>query len=669
MKSKGFLLLSILLLFTMILSNTGFAESIYTVKEGDVLWRIAQECDTDLETLAHYNNIEDPNLIYVNQKIKIPEQINSTSEVKITVLATADLHGRIYAYEYAVDTVDIDAGLAKIQTLVKVEREANEHVILMDIGDTTQDNSTELFNKDTVHPMIKALNYMNYDIWTLGNHEFNFEKAFLDNNIKTFEGSVLAANIYKADGNRFVDGHKIIVKDGVRIAIVGLLPPYISTWEAAAPEHFEGLTFTQTVAEAKKVISEIKGKYDVLVGAFHMGEEGEHGYEGTQAVAEACPEFDVIFMGHAHSKVVEKEVNGVKLVEPGAYGWALAKADITLTKSGNSWAVGSVTTSHLETSTIEADPEMIEAFAYVHDTSLKDANTVVGTVTSDYVEHVDYITGKPSVTTMPTAQIEDTALIDLINDVQLFFTEAQVSSAAAFKNDMNLVAGDFKKKDVANIYLYPNTLMGVNITGANLKAYMEWSASYYNTYVYGDVTISFNPAIRGYNYDMFAGITYDIDLSKPAGSRITNLLLDGTKIDDIATYKLAINNYRFGTLLGLGLVTEADKYYDSYNLMQDAGRIRDLIIKYITEEKSGKATPSIDNNWKIIGADFDHPLETEVLNLVKSGELKIPTSEDGRTPNIKSLNIFELIKDGILEDSTSLIILDTKIIDLFYTAS
>ncbi len=114
---------------------------------------------------------------------------------------------------------------------------------------------------------------------------------------------------------------------------------------------------------------------------------------------------------------------------------------------------------------------------------------------------------------------------------------------------------------------------------------MEWSASYYNTYTPGDVTVSFDPNVRGYNYDMFAGVTYDIDITEPAGSRITNLKLDGKEIADDQTYKLAVNNYRFGTLTSNGWVTDDDKYYDSYDLMQDAGRIRDLIIKYIREEK------------------------------------------------------------------------------------
>ncbi len=221
-----------------------------------------------------------------------------------------------------------------------------------------------------------------------------------------------------------------------------MLPPHVDTWEAAAPEHFEGLTFHGTVEEAEKVVDALEGKYDVLVGAFHLGQDGEHGYEGAAAVAEACPEFDVIFMGHAHSEVNDVEVNGVKLIEPGKYGWALAKAEIVVSSAG----VESITTANLDTAGVEADPDMLARYKYVHDASLEDANTVVGTVVSDFIEGVDYITGADTVTTMPTAQVVDTPLLDLINDVQLFYTGAQISSAAAFKNDMNLVAGDFKKK-------------------------------------------------------------------------------------------------------------------------------------------------------------------------------------------------------------------------------
>lgn len=572
--------------------------------------------------------------------------VNSAIEKTITLLGTADVHGRIYAYDYAVDAVDPSAGFAKLQTLIKQEKTKNPQAILMDLGDTVQDNSAELFNDLPVHPMVQALNIMGFDTWTLGNHEFNFEKAFLDRNVAAFKGAVLAANIYKEDGSRYVKPYTIIEKEDVRVAVVGLITPHVPRWEASSPEHFQGLTFTKLVDEAKKVVNELDGQYDVLVGAFHEGRDGEYGHPGIKAVAEACPQFDVIFGGHEHAKFDDLEVNGVKLIEPGAYGWALAKADIRLEKAGNAWKVVSVTTKNIETTPVAEDPEILKTFEFVHKRSVADANVVIGKVTDDFVKRVDYITGAAMVTTMPTVQIEDTPLIDFINEVQLFYTGAEVSAAAAFKNDMNLVAGDFKKKHVADIYKYTNTLIGVRISGANLKQYMEWSAAYYNTSRSGDITISFNPNIRSYNYDMFAGVTYDIDIAKPAGSRIVNVTIGGKPLQDGKVYKLAVNNYRFGTLLGLKLVTDADVYFDSYKEWQDNGRIRDLIGKYIREQKNGRVTPSCDQNWKIIGFDFNHPLRETVFQLIRKCEIAIPASEDGRTPNVKSVNLDDLIAAG-----------------------
>jgi 2',3'-cyclic-nucleotide 2'-phosphodiesterase (5'-nucleotidase family) len=649
-----------------------FAEDTYVIEEGDMLWEIAEKYGKTIEEIAEYNNIDDPNKIYPGTKLNIPGgEAGTPKEVlpegvkKISILGTADLHGRIYSYEYAIDAVDKDAGLAKIQTLVKEVRATEENVILMDVGDTVQDNSAELFNDLPVHPMVQAMNEMDFDIWAIGNHEFNFEKSFLERNLAAFEGKALSANIYKEGTNeRFIDGHTVMTIDGVRVAIIGMIPPHVPIWEASAPSHFAGLEFTDIKEETAKAVKELEGKYDVLVGAYHLGPEAYKGMPGIEDIAEAFPQFDVIFGGHAHSKYMN-EVNGVKLIEPGKYGWALAKADIYVDAKSGSYEVTEVKTANMETYTVAEDQGILDTFKFVHDKSVADAKTVVGEVTTDYVEKVDYITGKAEVTTMPTTQIEDTALIDLINDVQLFYAKSQISSAAAFKTDMNLVKGDFMKKDVANIYKYPNTLVGVNITGENLLKYMEWSASYYNTYTEGDVTISFNPNIRGYNYDMFAGLTYDIDLSKEAGERITNVKFEEKEIDPKATYKLAVNNYRFGTLTSLDLVTDADKYYDSYEAMQDAGRIRDLIIKYIGEEKAGKATPEVDNNWKIINADLEQPGKAEIIQAIIDEKILIPRSEDGRTPNVKAINIhdkevYELIDGTTFKDAKELVIMHTN---------
>ncbi|MHC2994154.1 MAG: 5'-nucleotidase C-terminal domain-containing protein [Candidatus Atribacteria bacterium] len=569
------------------------------------------------------------------------------STVTITILQTSDLHGRIYPHDYATDTVDDDTGLAKIATLVKQERAIDPDAILIDCGDTVQDNSADLFNDLPIHPMIECLNVLNYDVWVIGNHEFNYEKSFLEKNVATFENSVLCANILKTDGTYFVKPYEIFEREGVRIAVIGLMPPEVPRWEASAPEHFEGLTFPGTLESAKKVIGELEGKYDVLIGAFHLGPEGEYTYEGAIDIAEACPEFSVIFCGHAHSKYNEV-INEVHVIEPGKWGWALAKAVIKMEKSGDKWEVAEVTTENIETKKVDTDPEISEKFKFVHEESIADANIVVGDITADFIASPDYITGAAKITTMPTSQVEDTSVIDLINEVQMFYTEADVSSAALFNFDANLKKGPFLKKDVAFIYKYPNTLVGTKITGANLKKYLEWSASYYNSYKEGDITISFNPEIRGYNYDMFSGLTYEINLSKPAGSRVENVLWKGMPLIDNNKYRLSLNNYRFGTLLSLGLVTMDDRYYDSYETLQDAGRIRAMIVKYVQEEKGGVLAPTVDNNWKITGVDLESPLKETIFDMVRSGELKIPTSEDGRTLNAKALNVFELVDEGTL---------------------
>jgi len=569
----------------------------------------------------------------------------------ITILGTADLHGRIYPYEYAIDSYDDDTGLAKIGTLVKQERAIDPNALLIDCGDTVQDNSVDLFNNLPVHPMIEGLNFLDYDVWVVGNHEFNYEKAFLEKNVATFKNSVLSANILKTDGTYFVKPYEIFEVNDVRVAIVGMTPPHVTQWEASAPEHFEGLTFPGTVEQSKKIIAELEGKYDVLIGAFHLGPDGEHGYEGSKTIAEACPEYSVIFCGHAHSKYNEV-TNGVHIIEPGKWGWALAKAVIKMEKVGDKWEVVDVTTENIETKTVKEDEDVLAKFKFVHDQSIADANLVVGEIAADFIASPDYITGEAAITTIPTSQLVDTSVIDLINEVQMFYTDSDLSSAALFNFGSNLLKGPFKKKDVAFIYLYPNTLVGTKITGANMKKYMEWSASYYNTYKDGDVTVSFNPDIRGYNYDMFSGLTYEVNLSKPAGERVENVLFNGKPLDDNRIYTLSLNNYRFGTLLGLELVTMDDRYYDSYEILQDAGRIQAMIVKYVKEEKGGVLTPTVDNNWKITGVDLESPFKEAIFDMVRSGELSIPTSEDGRTLNVKALNVFELIDEGILKVST-----------------
>lgn len=565
----------------------------------------------------------------------------SEEETTLTIVGTSDMHGRIFPWDYALDTEDSDAGYLKVTTAIKEIKSNNKNVILVDAGDTTQDNSIELFQGKDKNPIIEVMNDIGYDTWTLGNHEFNFGLDVLDKAVKTSNATVLAGNLYNKDGKRVYDAYKIVEKDGVKVAIIGMVTPNIPRWEASTPEHFKGLEFRNPVEETTKVINELKGEVDVFVGVFHMGLEDEYtDFDGTRSIIEKNPELDAVVMGHAHSDISGEKVGNTVVVEPKSYGNRISKIDLKLKKESGKWNVVEKNSENIDTKAYEADKELANKYNYVHKASRDDANMVIGSVTDDFIENTQVLPG------IPTAQVEDTALIDFINEVQIHYSGADISSAAAFKNDMNLLKGDFKKKDVANIYKYSNTLISVKVTGKQLKDYMEWSARYYNTYEDGDVTVSFNPEIRGYNYDMFSGVDYNIDISKPEGQRIVNLKFKGKPVTDDMTFTVAVNNYRFGNMVKDGYFKEEDKVFDS-SLEYADGSIRTLIVKYVTDNK--EVTPKVDGNWEIVGIDLNNSLKEEVYNLVKEGKLSIPTSEDKRTPNIKSLNIHELQKQGLLK--------------------
>ena len=559
--------------------------------------------------------------------------------VTISIAATSDLHGRIYPWSYATDSEDKSGvGFSQTDTVVKEIKAQYPDTLLVDIGDSMQDNSSELFIDLDTHPMVQALNLLKYDVWVPGNHEFNFGLDFLERNLNNFDGRVVCANIKYADsGKDYVLPYQIYVVNGVRVAIVGATAPHVKQWEASSPEHFQNLDFTNPIDSLKETVKSIEGQYDLLVAAVHISREGEYEEEGKTGafqIAEAVPELDAIIAGHEHATYCTK-VADTWVLEPGRYGSHVALTKFNMKKDENGkWKLIDVSAENIATKGKETSQEVIDAFKSTHEEARKVANEVVGKVSADFVTGVDYITGEKHVTTMPRTQLEDTALMDLINEVQTFYTGAQISTAATFNNDQNLEAGDFKRKDVAFIYKYDNTLMGTNITGENLLKYMEWTVGYYQTAKEGDVTIAFNPDFRAYNYDMLSGINYEIDISKPVGSRIVNATLNGEPIDANKTYKLAVNNYRFGTLMANGWATLKDVYYSSANDASPA--IRDLIVKYTNEQLKGVLTPKCDHNWKIVGlpSTFNDP---DTIAKIKSGEISIPRSSDGRTPNVQAV--------------------------------
>lgn len=561
----------------------------------------------------------------------------------LQILATSDTHGKFVPYDYSTNSEDNSGSLAQLDTAVKELRSKNpDNTILVDDGDIIQDNSESLFLNEK-NPMILAMNQMGYSTITLGNHEFNFGMDTLKKVMGSAKATILCGNVYDKDGKRVYAPYKIVTtKAGIKVGIIGMTTPNITRWDSVNLKDYK---VTNPVEETKKIIPQIKDKVDIMIAVVHMGEDPEYNEPGSGAkeLADACPELTAIVAGHAHASVKGDTENGVLIVEPTNAGKQLAKIDITLSKQNGKYKVNKKASELKDMKDYKADADLLKILAPYDKTAKDDANTVVGKLQGGDLVKADEIEG------IPTSQIECTPMIDLINKVQMYYGQkiskdnkpVDVAAAAAFNSYANIKEGSIKKADTALIYKYDNTLWVFEVTGKQLKKYMEWSASYYNTYKDGDLTLSFSPDIRGYNYDMFTGVKYDVDVSKAPGSRIVNLTkMDGTAIKDTDTLRLAVNNYRGQTqLTKAGTVYEEGEelpkvLYKSEDTMGDSGRLRDLIRDYIVNVKGGTITPLSDNNWKVIGNNWNKDYRASAVKFINAGKIAIPVSKDGRTPNV-----------------------------------
>lgn len=542
----------------------------------------------------------------------------------VTILQTSDLHGMVNPYDYA-SNKESKTSMAHAAAIIAAERKTDPNLLLIDTGDATQANYIQEFKDQVPDPMIGAMNYLDYDAWTLGNHEFNFGFNYVEKEIKEFKGVTLAGNIYQKDGSRWLNAYQIFDVNGVKVAVFGIDAPHIPIWEKSDPTHYKNMTFTTPMEETGKILKELDGKADVVIGSVHYGLDGEYDTQGMREVAETYGDkIDALFIGHAHAKV-DETINGVPVLEPGYNGQYVSKVTLSLTKKNGSWDVTKTDAGLIDCSTVTPDAAFLAKFKSLDEKSKTLAAKQVGQVGETFLNPVELLPG------IPNAVLQDNPVLDLINQVQMEKVGADVSLAALFDASSNLEKGPFLNRDSVKIYKYDNTLYGVKVTGKQLKAIMEQQAgSFFNQYKAGDVTISFNPDIRMYNYDEFAGVNYEINISKPVGSRIQNVTYQGKPLSDTQTLVLALNNYRYGGLVTAGLLKESDVVYEG-------GAIRDMITDYVAALKT-PLMPKCDNNWKIVGADLNDPQKDLIYEKVHSGELTVPTSEDGRTPNVASLN-------------------------------
>ncbi|MFE4582557.1 bifunctional metallophosphatase/5'-nucleotidase, partial [Streptomyces chartreusis] len=498
----------------------------------------------------------------------------------LTVMGTTDLHGHVFNWDYFKNADYTDAkgnaqGLARVSTLVdriRAER-GRRNTLLIDAGDTIQGTPLTYYYAKVdpitakggpVHPMALAMNAIGYDAVALGNHEFNYGIETLRKFEEQCRFPLLGANALDAKTLKpafppyFIKSFRVQGAPPVKVAVLGLTNPGIAIWDKA---YVQGkLTFPGLEEQAAKWVPKLKAMgADVVIVSAHSGSSGTSSYgdqlpyiENSAAlVAQQVPGIDAILVGHAHVEIPELRVTNAKtgkdvvLSEPLCFAERLSLFDIELTFAKGRWTVEKVAASVLNSNTVADDPKITKLLSDEHEKVVAYVNQVVGTATA-------------TLTTVD-ARYKDAPIIDLITKVQEDVVKAAlagteyaalpvIAQASPFSRTSEIPAGEVTIRDLSSLYVYDNTLVAKLMTGAQLKAYLEYSAEYF-VQTAPDAAVDVEKLTNAgnrpdYNYDYVSGLSYDIDIAQAAGSRIKNVTYNGAALDDAQKFVFAVNNYR-----------------------------------------------------------------------------------------------------------------------------
>lgn len=528
--------------------------------------------------------------------------LSGAERTTVTVLATTDLHGNIYPYDYLTGR-PAERGLAKIASLVKDARKSSPNVVLLDCGDTIQGSTLEYVYQSwiaagrlplqltftgpplVVDPMMQAMNHLGYNAMTVGNHEFNFglksliqaraAAAFpwLGANIRSPEPALAAPYVVKTVGN-------------VKVAIVGITTPAIPAWEKA--ENIRGYSFADGTEAARRAVAEVRQRHrpELVIVAAHAGLErdpatgsprpGSDARENmVYGIATQVPGIDGIAFGHSHQELGEARVAGVLLTQPRNWGISLGRMDFALEREiGEPWKVVEKSARVIPvTRDTPADPGILAQARPYHELAERYLSRPVTESAGD----LDGALGR----------IEDSVLVDAIHQVQLHYTKADVSFTALFNSRVRVKKGALTVRQLAALYLYDNDLYAIEGTGKLVREALENAARYFQAGGAG-----FNPRVIGFNYDMAQGVEYEIDLSQPEGRRVRNLRWKGRPLEDGQTLRIALNNYRAAGSAGYQMFREAPVVWRSHI------GIRDLMVEYYGN--GGRLPAKPDGNWRIV---------------------------------------------------------------------
>lgn len=532
-------------------------------------------------------------------------------EVNIKLLGTSDVHGRIVPWSYGADVEDKSGSYAQIATYVKDVRKNNKNVVLVEVGDAIQDNQVDVFAKDKKyykdHPVPKVLNEMNYDIFVLGNHEFNFGMKALDEILKDIKAKKLTANFYhKKNDKRYIDATTIIEKDGVKLGIIGLSTPMSAKFEEDTG-NLKDMKFTSPTEEARTQVEKLKAKgVDAIIAVTHMGIENENNIPdtGMRDVINAVDGIDVVIAGHMHKDVPSETIKNTLITEPHRYGTVVSEVDLTFDINDKKEVkLVKKESKTVPVKALEADKKIEEIYKPYHEKLRELNNVVIGQTANEMVPQET----KHGVS---AAFSKDTGLSSFINDVEQYYSGADVVTFSFDHQKARMDKGDIKKKDIIFNYRYAGGDVTVyEMTGKQLKEYMEWSANYFDTIQPGDTEYRYNAERKKskyVTYDIFGGVNYKIDLRNPQGSKIVDLTLaDGKPVTDDMKLKVGMNSYRFAQLNGKGGIWEGQQipvlWESKVAMGREKGTIQNMMIDYITNVKKGKIDGQSHNRWEIIG--------------------------------------------------------------------
>ncbi len=510
----------------------------------------------------------------------------------VILVATTDIHGHVVDWDY-LRNQPFPGGLARVATVVdSLRNRYPDEVVLVDAGDLIQGDPFATYYSSVAprdpHPVLDAMNAVGYDAATPGNHEFNFGLAFMDRALAAAHFPYVSGNLRVPPRDTLaLHAYTVVLRHGVRIGIGGFTTPGVMVWDG---DKLAGrMRVARIESSAGAVLREMRQDADLLVVLIHSGMDGPSSYDTTGVGAENVAARltgepirpDIVVVGHSHREMADSVINGVHFVQPAPFAQSISVVHVDLEHQGEGWRPVRIRGELVSLAHVPAAVRILRRLSDEHNTVL----TWMAQPLGDAVGRMK----------AATSRVEDTPIIQFINDVQRRRAHADLSATTVFDLRGGFDDGEVTIGHIVALYPFDNTLRAIRISGERLKAYLEQSARYF----YADSTgrIAVNALVPPFNYDIVGGARYQIDLSRPAGDRIRELSVRGRPVEPTDSFTLALDSYRQAGGGNFAMLKGARVVYDRRE------NIRDLLIAEVRARRVMRPDMYPDTLWRIVPAE------------------------------------------------------------------